>query len=202
MAVNEKGFKTSLEDFSGSPEGGIKMAGEGAAPAEYEWGWGNDAMPDSEAGFEEIWQSRQTSDQTTTSGSLAPPGGNAGGDFSGGGGGLVKEAMRYIGTPYVWGGNTPLGFDCSGFTSYVYKNVLGITLPRISYQQGNGGQGVGRDEMRPGDLVFWDNSNRNNGADHVGIYIGNNQFIAAPEPGQSVKVSSLYGDYWARRYTQ
>lgn len=198
MPVNDEGFKTAAADFAGNPGGGVKQAGEGAPEPAYDWGWG-DQMPQDEQSFEDIWKQRETTAQTTTSGSL---GGVSGGDFSGGGGGLVKEAMRYIGTPYVWGGTSPLGFDCSGFTSYVYKNVLGITLPRVSYQQGNGGQGVAREQMAPGDLVFWDNSSRNNGADHVGIYIGNGKFVSAPEPGQSVKVSNLYGNYWARRYTK
>lgn len=190
-------FRSSVAEF-GDGTAAIKQAGEGAAGAEYDWGWSG-PEPESESSFEELWQQKAGSVQTEEFGSLEGGGGTA--DFSGAGG-LVKEAMRYVGTPYVWGGTSPLGFDCSGFTSYVYKNVLGITLPRISYQQGTGGQGVEKSEMRPGDLVFWDNSSRNNGADHVGIYIGNNKFISAPQPGESVKVSQLYGNYWARRYTK
>jgi cell wall-associated NlpC family hydrolase len=78
---------------------------------------------------------------------------------------------------------------------------MGITLPRVSYQQGNGGQAVARDKMRPGDLVFWDINDRNNGADHVAIYIGGGKVVEALKPGTSVKVASLRGNYWARRYT-
>lgn len=112
---------------------------------------------------------------------------------------IIDYAKKFLGTPYVWGGAGPLGFDCSGLTSYVFKNA-GINLPRISFQQGRGGQAVGRDDMQPGDLVFWDTSERNNGADHVAIYIGNGQIIAAPKPGDHVKIQSLYGNYFARRY--
>lgn len=198
----EDDFAKSIGDISQTTN--IKPVGEGVIEADYEWGWGPPIPDTSTQTLEDIWNNRSYEVETETSGSLAPPGG--GGDFDDVGGSsnsssaVVKAAMRYIGTPYVWGGSSPLGFDCSGFTSYVYKQVLGITLPRVSYQQGNGGQGVSKDQMRPGDLVFWDNSSRNNGADHVGIYIGNGKFIAAPAPGSSVKVSNLYGNYWARRY--
>lgn len=183
----------------------IKRVGEGAADLDYDWSWENEMAPEGLAPetFEQLWNSRAFEVEEDVTGSLDAPSAGGTADFSGAGsGGLVKEAMKYIGTPYVWGGTSPLGFDCSGFTSYVYKNVLGITLPRVSYQQGQGGQAVSPDAMKPGDLVFWDNSSRNNGADHVGIYIGGGKFVSAPEPGQSVKVSSLYGNYWARRYTK
>lgn len=199
--VRDDGFKTSLSEFTDDKDGAPKKMGEGAAGADYEWGW-DGPEPENEASFSAIWDTRRTSPQTTTTGSLEPPGYSAGsgGDFTGSTGGLVKEAMRYIGTPYKWGGNTPLGFDCSGFTRYVFKK-MGINLPRISYQQGTGGRGVGRKEIRPGDLVFWDNSPRNHGADHVGIYIGNGKYIHAPQPGERVKISRLSGNYWVRRYT-
>lgn len=196
-------FARSIGDLSETSN--IKPVGEGALTPEYEWGWGN-PVPEAEGQtLEDIWNNRSYQTEETGGGSeegAYSTGGFAGASGTGSGNGLVQEAMKYIGTPYVWGGNGPLGFDCSGFTSYVYKNVLGINLPRISYQQGNGGQGVSKDQMRPGDLVFWDNSSRNSGADHVGIYIGNGKFVSAPQPGESVKVSSLYGNYWARRYTK
>lgn len=195
-------LKTSLEDFGG-PAASVKQVGEGAAPAQYDWGWDANSMPEGEASFEEMWQQRQTSSQTSTTGSLEPPGGGGGtADFAGGSG-IVEEAMRYIGTPYQWGGNTPLGFDCSGFTKYVYAQ-MGITLPRVSAQQGTGGVGVSREDMQPGDLVFfdWGASGHNMGADHVGIYIGNGQYIHEPEPGSTVHISPLNGDYWVRRYSK
>src|SRR5690606_2787207 len=117
--------------------------------------------------------------------------------------GLVAEAKKWIGTPYKWGGSGPLGFDCSGFTQYVMRK-FGIELPRVSYQQASGGTRVGLDELRPGDLVAWDNSSRNNGADHIAIYIGGGKVIHAPKPGDSVKISSIWdsANVWGVRYRE
>lgn len=110
---------------------------------------------------------------------------------------LIARAKQFIGTPYKWGGTGPLGFDCSGFTQFLYRE-LGIDLPRISAQQSSSGKRVGIDQLRPGDLVLWDNSSRNNGADHVAIYIGNGQVIHAPKPGDAVKISTIWdsGHAW------
>jgi cell wall-associated NlpC family hydrolase len=104
---------------------------------------------------------------------------------------MLKFAKRFIGTPYVWGGTTPSGFDCSGFTQYVFKK-FGIDLPRVSADQGRMGKRISLDKLKPGELVFWDNSARNNGADHVAIYLGNGKIIEAPRPGRSVQISSMY----------
>jgi peptidoglycan endopeptidase LytE len=104
---------------------------------------------------------------------------------------LINKARSYLGTPYVWGGETPQGFDCSGFTQYMYKTA-GINLPRVSSQQGNFGKHIPLSQLKPGDLVAWDNSSRNAGADHVAIYIGNNQVIHAPKPGDHVKISTMF----------
>lgn len=104
---------------------------------------------------------------------------------------LIARAKQFVGTPYKWGGNGPLGFDCSGFTQFLYREI-GINLPRVSYQQANVGKRISLDQLRPGDLVFWDNSSRNNGADHVAIYIGNGMVIHAPKPGDRVKISKLW----------
>lgn len=202
MAIDQKGFKTSTGDFKDDLTGGVKPVGEGAAPPEFDFGW--ETEPEDEASFEDLWKQRETDAQTSTTGDLGMPGGRGDTDYVGGsatsGEGLVKTAMQFIGTPYAWGANGPLSFDCSGFTKYVYAQ-MGITLPRVSYQQGNGGQAVARDKMRPGDLVFWDINDRNNGADHVAIYIGGGKVVEALKPGTSVKVASLRGNYWARRYT-
>ena len=103
---------------------------------------------------------------------------------------IVQEAKKYIGTPYVWGGTSPKGFDCSGFVQYVYGQ-MGINLPRVSYQQANAGRRIGLDALKPGDLVAWDNSSRNNGADHIAIYIGNGRIIEAPRRGLSVRIRKL-----------
>lgn len=104
-------------------------------------------------------------------------------------GGVVAIAMRYLGVPYVWGGASPsTGFDCSGFTMYVYAQI-GVSLPHYTGDQWQMGTAVARDQLQPGDLVFFD------GLGHEGIYIGNNQFIHAPHTGDVVKISSISGWY-------
>ena len=109
-------------------------------------------------------------------------------------GGVVGIAMQYLGTPYVWGGASPGGFDCSGFAMYVYSQV-GVSLPHNAAMQYNTvGTYVPRDQLQPGDLVFFD------GLGHVGIYIGGGQFIHAPHTGDVVKISSLSDSWYASTY--
>lgn len=104
---------------------------------------------------------------------------------------VVNIANQYIGVPYKWGGMSPEGFDCSGFVQYVYKQY-GITLPRTTAQQPDVGTAVDKSELQPGDLVFFRGSQpHSNGIGHVGIYIGNDQFIHAPSTGDVVKISKL-----------
>lgn len=104
---------------------------------------------------------------------------------------LVQYARTALGTPYVWGGNDmQKGVDCSGFVQQVYKE-MGIDVPRVSYQQAQSGKRVDLSKLRPGDLVAWDNSSRNNGADHIAIYIGNGRIIEAPRTGLSVRIRKL-----------
>jgi peptidoglycan DL-endopeptidase CwlO len=103
-------------------------------------------------------------------------------------GGVVGIAMQYLGRPYVWGGASPSGFDCSGFVMYVYAQV-GVSLPHSSYSQYGMGVPVSRDQLQPGDLVFFD------GLGHVGLYVGGGSFIHAPHTGDVVKISSLTGWY-------
>lgn len=90
----------------------------------------------------------------------------------------------------MWGGTSPNGFDCSGFVQYVYKQ-MGIDLPRVSFQQANAGRRVGLGELAPGDLVAWDNSSRNQGADHIAIYVGGGLIAEAPRPGVPLRIRSL-----------
>lgn len=110
---------------------------------------------------------------------------------------LISFAKKFVGTPYKWGGDSPLGFDCSGFVQYVFKNAAGVDLPRISYQQANYGPRVSVDQAKPGDLIAWDTSSRNDGADHIAIYLGNGYVIQAPKPGDQVKISKIWGNPWA-----
>jgi cell wall-associated NlpC family hydrolase len=109
----------------------------------------------------------------------------------------VQLALQFLGIPYVWGGATPAGFDCSGLVMYVYAQ-LGIPLTHYSGAQFHEGAAVPRDELQPGDIVFFDASSR--GPQHEGMYIGNDEFVHAPHTGDVVKVSSLADPAYALRY--
>ncbi|MGX5654585.1 C40 family peptidase [Geodermatophilus nigrescens] len=104
---------------------------------------------------------------------------------------VIAQAREYLGVPYLWGGTDPSrGLDCSGFTQLVYASQ-GIDLPRVSSQQATAGTPVASlAEAQPGDLLFFDYSPSRPGIDHVGIYLGDGQMIAAPQPGDVVKVQS------------
>jgi cell wall-associated NlpC family hydrolase len=103
-------------------------------------------------------------------------------------GGVVGIAMQYLGTPYVYGGASPSGFDCSGFVMYVYAK-LGVSLPHNAAAQYGSGTPVDRSQLQPGDLVFF------NGLGHNGIYVGGGSFIHSPHTGDVVKISSMSGWY-------
>lgn len=110
--------------------------------------------------------------------------------------GLLATAHRYMGVPYVWGGEDPSGFDCSGFVQYVYARH-GVQLPRTADIQYNAGRSVPRGKEQPGDLVFFETYAP--GASHVGIYLGGGSFIHASSVG-FVRISSLSEDYFQSRY--
>lgn len=101
---------------------------------------------------------------------------------------IVSLAKKQLGKPYIYGATGPSGFDCSGLTSYVYKNAINKILPRTTYGQITLGKSVSMKDLKKGDLLFWGNY-------HVGIYIGNGKFIHAPAPGQNVKIQTLASFY-------
>lgn len=101
---------------------------------------------------------------------------------------VIAYATNYLGTPYKWGGTSPNGgFDCSGFTQYVYGH-FGVNLGRTTYDQINNGAAVARSDLQPGDLVFFGSSSN---PSHMGIYLGNNTYIHAPQTGDVVKISPM-----------
>lgn len=113
---------------------------------------------------------------------------------------LLRRATALLGTPYRWGGNSENGFDCSGLVAYVFKTALGIELPRISREMANSGESVDRASLSAGDLVFFSRAGRR--VDHVGIYVGEGQFVHAPRTGKDVMVSSLDTGYWSHKFKQ
>ncbi|HDR8994525.1 TPA: C40 family peptidase [Burkholderia vietnamiensis] len=112
---------------------------------------------------------------------------------------MIANAKKYLGTPYVWGGNSPeQGMDCSGFVRWVTAMTIGKALPRLASQQSEVGTEVPKDELQPGDLVFFDT--KRGPATHVGIYVGHNMFINAPHTGAKIRFESLTSEYWEARW--
>ncbi|WP_448680492.1 C40 family peptidase [Pseudomonas nicosulfuronedens] len=115
---------------------------------------------------------------------------------------VVARARQLIGIPYRHGGTTVAnGFDCSGLLVYLFRTEAGMKLPRTTGEMiQSGSQRVGREELKPGDAVFFNRNGRGN-VSHVGLYIGNNQFIHAPSTGGRIRQDSLDDRYWERSYT-
>ncbi len=111
---------------------------------------------------------------------------------------VVDYAKQYLGTPYVYGGNGPNGFDCSGFTKFIYKH-FGYTLNRTATDQLSNGVSISRSELQPGDLVFF-KYNTSKPVSHVGIYIGGGQFIHASTNTYTVKIDNLTSGHYDRVY--
>ena len=111
---------------------------------------------------------------------------------------IVSHALKQVGVPYRYGGNSPRhGFDCSGFVRYVYKQV-GVALPRTTEGMSQVGVPIRRRELEPGDLVFFDT--RRKPFSHVGIYLGDQKFIHAPARGGTVELVDMQRNYWRERY--
>ena len=130
-------------------------------------------------------QSGRRTDETPTASSLGQQ--------------IVAYAKQYLGTPYVWAANGPNSFDCSGFTKYIYAQ-FGYNINRTASGQLQNGVSVSRSELQPGDLVFFHNGKSSSAATHVGIYIGNNEFIHASTNTYNVTINSLIGTTYDRKY--
>jgi cell wall-associated NlpC family hydrolase len=112
---------------------------------------------------------------------------------------LVVNAMGFLGVPYRRGGtSSDTGFDCSGFVRTIFEQTAGLVLPRSANQQAATSEKIDRSDLQPGDLVFFNTMRR--AFSHVGIYVGDGNFIHAPKPGAKVRVESLSVSYWARRF--
>ena len=111
---------------------------------------------------------------------------------------LVVSAMGFLGVPYRRGGSSAeTGFDCSGFVKAMYEQTLGLILPRRANEQAMATQKIDRQDLQPGDLVFFNTLRR--AFSHVGIYIGGNKFIHSPKPGAQVRVEDMGVPYWSKR---
>lgn len=112
---------------------------------------------------------------------------------------LVDRSLNFLGVPYRMGGTSPLtGFDCSGFVGKVFADAFGFGMPRTAAEMAQMGEKVSLTELKPGDLVFFNTMRRT--FSHVGIYLGNNQFVHAPSTGGVVRVEDMRISYWAARY--
>ncbi|MES1982807.1 MAG: C40 family peptidase [Pseudomonadota bacterium] len=112
---------------------------------------------------------------------------------------LAIYAMSLSDTPYQYGGNTSAdGFDCSGFVRYVFSNALSLQLPRTSHEMSRIGAHLEPDQLRPGDLVFY--NTRKQRYSHVGIYVGDDRFVHASSSGKSIALVNMQDTYWRTRY--
>lgn len=113
---------------------------------------------------------------------------------------LMLHSMGLVGTPYRWGGSsTATGFDCSGMIQFVYKNALGVSLPRTARDMAAASRKISDNQLKAGDLVFF-NTGGSSQYSHVGLYIGNGEFIHAPSSGKTIKTEKLSSPYYAKHY--
>lgn len=111
---------------------------------------------------------------------------------------LVAVAKTFLGVPYKFGGNGEDGLDCSALVKLVYEKAAGIALPRVASAQANSTRVIAKNDLKPGDLVFF--NTRKKQYSHVGIYVGNDNFIHAPRTGAKVRVENLNQSYWTARF--
>ena len=112
---------------------------------------------------------------------------------------LVTNAMGFLGVPYKRGGDSAeTGFDCSGFVRAIYEQTVGLVLPRRAKEQAAATDRIDKNDLQPGDLVFFNTMRR--AFSHVGIYVGDGKFIHAPRSGASVRVEDMRSSYWQRRF--
>ncbi|MFE2414958.1 C40 family peptidase [Kitasatospora sp. NPDC059408] len=126
-------------------------------------------------------------------------GGSSGSTSSGSTESAVDYALAQLGKPYVWGGDGPSGYDCSGLVQQAYRRS-GISLPRVADDQYAATTPIGAGQLRRGDLVFWSDSGRASGIHHVGIYLGGGTFVEAPRPGKTVRISTLNAGYYPTHF--
>lgn len=166
------------------------VGGDPISSSAYEQSPSNSYASESESSEPEVSESDESSepDESSEGASSSLSAGEA----------IVAKAKEYLGVPYVWGGSSPSGFDCSGFTQYVMR-ACGYSIYRTATDQLENGYAVSYSDLQPGDLVFFERTyNTDAPASHVGIYVGGGEFIHAG--GSYVKISSLSSDYYASRY--
>ncbi|KAB0639215.1 C40 family peptidase [Burkholderia latens] len=151
-----------------------------------------------------VANSTQIGSGSSTQQTTAQPSGGGAKSFlagmAGKAGDVVVGALNMIGVRYRWGGNSPdSGLDCSGFVRYVFQDTLGMSLPRRAEEMSRVGEKVSMNNLKPGDLVFFNTMRRT--FSHVGIYIGDNKFVHSPSTGSTIRVDDLDSGYWEKRFT-
>ncbi|MFD8083915.1 C40 family peptidase [Kitasatospora sp. NPDC059722] len=194
----------------GSADTGGRSSGSNgqAASAGLRQGWDGERYWFKNSGGEWRWTSHYDVylNRTGRSGDSGPApsrpssdGGSSGSASSGSTESAVDYALAQLGKPYVWGGDGPSGYDCSGLVQQAYRRS-GISLPRVADDQYAATTPIGAGQLRRGDLVFWSDSGRASGIHHVGIYLGGGTFVEAPRPGRTVRISTLNAGYYPTHF--
>lgn len=131
--------------------------------------------------------------------SESPSSGDTGSDYVSAAEQLVDQALAYLGVRYRFGGTSPeTGLDCSGLVLNVFRNAIGFDLPRTAAEMSRMGDKIGRQDLKPGDLVFFNTMRRT--FSHVGIYLGDGKFVHAPSSGGRVRIEAISSSYWSKRF--